>query len=452
MLGWNEFFRMGRRSSVNDTSSSIQRLIVEQLEERCLLTYTLIDLGTLGGSYISSDANGINAEGEIVGESLTSSGIDQAFLWKDGVMTGLGTLGGTSSYAEGINDAGVVVGSSGTTAGRGHAFYYDSFGMHDLGTLGDGTDHTLNSWAFGINDSGQVVGASGVSYEVTHAFSWQPPDITARPRLRDLGALSGYPHSEALGVNASGEIFGQASSDWPNYFLHAFFIRDGVMQDIGTLGGAENRPQGMNDAGEIVGTSLVNGGGFHAYVWRDGVMDDLGIYGYFASVARGINNLDQVVGTGGPNDKPFIWQNGVMTDLTTLIDYQTDLDDLIPQVINDAGLIAGTGFNRQGQSRAFLLMPDDSMPDRPQSDVVSRQIAVAGPQLSSQLSPTLTELEFAPVQQLAPVIEGSQPTHSDADADAWPVSTGRLAQNTAFLTLVDPLVILTSEPLTQQSL
>ena len=50
-----------------------------------------LDLGTLGGSF--GIAEGINDSGEVVGWATNEN--DQAslaFLWKDGVMTNLGTL------------------------------------------------------------------------------------------------------------------------------------------------------------------------------------------------------------------------------------------------------------------------------------------------------------------------------------------------------------------------
>ncbi len=51
-------------------------------------------------------------------------------------MTDLGTLGGSDSYAYGINDSGQIVGGSYTSSGDYHAFLYANGAMADLGTLG----------------------------------------------------------------------------------------------------------------------------------------------------------------------------------------------------------------------------------------------------------------------------------------------------------------------------
>ncbi|HEY5730708.1 MAG TPA: hypothetical protein VIS72_11690, partial [Anaerolineales bacterium] len=55
--------------------------------------YSIVDLGILGGD--SSRAQDINERGQIVGESTNPSGDTHAFLWKNGVMIDLGTLGGS---------------------------------------------------------------------------------------------------------------------------------------------------------------------------------------------------------------------------------------------------------------------------------------------------------------------------------------------------------------------
>ncbi|OGO41486.1 MAG: hypothetical protein A2W36_06810, partial [Chloroflexi bacterium RBG_16_58_14] len=74
----------------------------------CSYEYSVIDLGTLGGTW--TRAGDINDFGQIVGRSETAIGDTRAFLWENGVMTDLGTLGGNTSGAGGINNLGQIVG------------------------------------------------------------------------------------------------------------------------------------------------------------------------------------------------------------------------------------------------------------------------------------------------------------------------------------------------------
>ena len=86
---------------------------------------SITDLGTLrpGGFSV---ALGINARGQVVGESnMAGLSGNHAFLWEDGRMTDLGTLGTSEifkhSEANGINARGQVVGQSTTASGESHA-------------------------------------------------------------------------------------------------------------------------------------------------------------------------------------------------------------------------------------------------------------------------------------------------------------------------------------------
>ena len=73
--------------------------------------YTVTDLGKLPGGGNSFAYGGINASGQVAGLAYTAADLE-AFLYSNGKMTDLGTLGGTQSWAYGINASGQVVGES----------------------------------------------------------------------------------------------------------------------------------------------------------------------------------------------------------------------------------------------------------------------------------------------------------------------------------------------------
>ncbi len=97
----------------------------------------------------------------MVGTTETAAGQSRAFLWADGRLTDLGTLGGDASGAEGISPGGLVAGSATTAPGqplRGpgtRAVLWRAGRPVDLGTLGGEA-----SEAVAVNDAGQVVGGS----------------------------------------------------------------------------------------------------------------------------------------------------------------------------------------------------------------------------------------------------------------------------------------------------
>ena len=79
--------------------------------------YFMQDLGDLGGG--DTEANGINAAGQVVGYSKNAAGQGRAFLKTPGrPMEDLGTFGGAQSQAKGINDSGQVVGWAQNELGR----------------------------------------------------------------------------------------------------------------------------------------------------------------------------------------------------------------------------------------------------------------------------------------------------------------------------------------------
>lgn len=213
------------------------------------VNYAVIDLGTLGGT--NSYASDINANGQVVGYSLLADGSQHAFIYRDGAMHDLGTLGGTNSEARAINSSGYVVGLSDMADGSQHAFIYRDGAMHDLGTLGG-----LQSIANDINDNGQIVGSSDAADGSRRAFLY---NNGVMQNIDTLGQID----SSAYGINNKGQIVGAytvlAGHSLTDYYtVHAFYIGDGGMEDLGipSITGACE----INDDGTIIG--MQNGNGF----------------------------------------------------------------------------------------------------------------------------------------------------------------------------------------------
>lgn len=327
--------------------------------------YAITDLGTLAGT--TSFGSDINNRGQVVGSSSTASGSFAAALWQDGVVTDLGTLeGDTTSAALGINDRGQVVGYGSFIGfpepGPTHAILWDQGEITSIGVLGGVFDSSV---AAAINNRGQVVGSSANQrlfpdapiYQ--HAFLWEDGVMT------DLGTLGGDAIIEgdisaASALNEHGQIVG--SSTTASGDTHAVLWQNGVMTDLGTLGGTFSDAADIDERGQIVGTSTTAAGERHAFLWQEGVMTDLGMLGGCgpivpSSEAHGINDHGQVVGqttTPSCEAHAFLWQNGVMTDLGTLAGPYS-----FASAVNKRGQIAGfsTTDTTSGDIHAALWQP-----------------------------------------------------------------------------------------------
>lgn len=201
----------------------------------------------------------------------------RAFIWQDGVKEDLGTLGGTDSCAVQINQGGQAIGNSFTNSTVNpvtglptiHPFLWENGNMVDLGTLG-GTIGLANA----MNDRGQVVGDSNLAGDLTsHPFLWD------RGVLTDLGTFGGD-NGRAIRLNDAGEVVGEA--DLPgSENHHAFLWRNRIMTDLGTLG-STSFAEWVNSKSQVVGRSRIGDPTSdlqHAFLWnRGGPMIDLNTF------------------------------------------------------------------------------------------------------------------------------------------------------------------------------
>ena len=124
-----------------------------------------------------------------------------------------------------------------------------------------------------------------------------------------------------------------------------------TITDLGTLGGNYSYATGINNSGQVVGNSSTVIAGINTdrpFLYSNGMMTNLGTpLGGAVSRAAGINNSGQVVGdwssapTPDVNLLPFLYSNGTMTDLGAQGGGATFSH---ARSINDSGQIAGYSY------------------------------------------------------------------------------------------------------------
>jgi probable HAF family extracellular repeat protein len=269
----------------------------------------LTDLGTLGGPNsnvtwsVKSNSGlvaGISqtATPDPLGEAWSSAAfypgptgtgfINLGFVWKNGVMRALPTLGGNNGFATGANSRGQIVGWAENSVHdptcvppqqlQFRPVIYGSKG-NQISELPLPAGDTSGA-ATGINEQGQAVGISGICdqavgrFTAKHAVLWDK-----KGSIVDLGNLGAPFWNTPTNINQRGDVvgFAGAPNDPDGNFLQAFiWTAEGGIQPLGFLpGDVHSEAYGINERRQVVGLSCDANGNCRAFIWENGVMKDL---------------------------------------------------------------------------------------------------------------------------------------------------------------------------------
>lgn len=328
-------------------------------------TYAITDLGLPPG-YTNSSAKAVNGRGQVTGEISHGTQFSHAFLYSNGRMTDLGTLPGfRDSVGNAINNRGEVTGvatkadptdPAANPALIVHAFTAQAGALHDLRPLG-----LALYMSSGINTTGQVVGGVITLRDQDRAFVTRDGKVTVLDELI-VKAGTGWKLQEADGINDAGDIVG---SGFRNGIPHAFLYHAGEVTDLNRYlpGGTEwalERAVGINNKGDVVCIGK-RGQTSHAFLFSGGVMTDLGALPDYPNLVEAhLNNNGQVVGEAetesGTQQCAFLYADGKLTDLNRTVPPEAHWSLEEANGINDSGIIVGAG-EHEGKGRAFLLTP-----------------------------------------------------------------------------------------------
>jgi uncharacterized membrane protein len=198
------------------------------------------DLGTLGGP--TSRGFSINSFGHAAGQSLPTSGNPAfGFIYRNGAMSSLGSLGNWGSQASSLNDNDVVVGRYFNVSRRGslteNAFVWQNGTMVDLRSQLSSTaraNWSILYGAFDVNAAGQIVGSGRVgkgNAAQEHGFLMSPAALQASTYGPDN-------QSASLSMDSVQPLIAEAISRWEVAGVDTSALH-GVDVRIADLGGTK---------------------------------------------------------------------------------------------------------------------------------------------------------------------------------------------------------------------
>jgi probable HAF family extracellular repeat protein len=225
------------------------------------------DLGNFHALTFPKDVSQGVVVGEFVGSRPDGTRRTQAFVVRNGVKTDLNVIAG--SAASDINETGQIAGTHRRTDTVGlpanqqtqRAFLWENGTVTELGTLGG-----IWSETSGLNNLGQVVGQSALGADgvLQAGFVWSSG--TGMRRIEDGGGLA-----RPTAINDEGVIVGTHTCDAAGGTAYPAVWTDPAQAPVrlpDPPGGSANAATAVNAKGEIVGSAVYPGNQQRAVLWR----------------------------------------------------------------------------------------------------------------------------------------------------------------------------------------
>lgn len=348
---------------------------VPRQESRPAVQYTVTDIGTLPDCDVTY-AVAVNDSGVVAGYAHRGSGhgvsaLSKPFVWQNGTLVELPTLGGEYGQALAVNTAGDVGGYA-TKPGYKHApvVWRKSTGYRPE-ALSEQAGRVLS-----LLDSGNAVGHRNDNGRMT-AVVWQ------NGRAEVIGNV-GDAENVATGASRNGIVVG--------YYVPEGGSRESVMNEgnrraVMWKGGKQITLPGLDDPEPAVpdfhgnrrsACNAINAlgvavgftdaqSGRTACSWKNGKVEALPVFEGFRTEAHSINKGGVIVGEALENANKegwkwlaCTWRDGKIEDLNKLIPPNSGWKLHVAKQISDTGFIVGYGtYDRYPKDRwrAFMLKP-----------------------------------------------------------------------------------------------
>jgi probable HAF family extracellular repeat protein len=195
------------------------------------------------------------------------------------------------------------------TGNSSHVFLYTGGQMTDLGAIGSPS---------AISDAGEIVG-TGTNGE---------PFVYSNGKVISLGFPAGTIDSSAKAIDSTGKLIA-GSLYFSSGPTHAALYNNGTWVDLGVLPGAatsSNTATGVNSSGQVVGTTVYPITGYHP--------------------------------RKGGNHVAFVYQNGGLVNLNTLVPANSGFTITDAIGINDSGhILCNANEIPSGIQQAIMLTP-----------------------------------------------------------------------------------------------